>query len=150
MTWRNPITWTLLTAALLAACEPSPQDAIGGRTVPVPILQHHQADDPVFKEVGTVLINSQEQLDSHGSLSLGDLDIDFDRHSLVILAVGEQPTGGWSATITGVQQRGDALYFQGLVHQPGADDVVSQALTYPIAAAVIEKVNASVIHPEVN
>lgn len=149
MNRRNPITWIVLATAMLAACEATPSKSIGGRTVPVSILQHHQADDPMFKEVSAVLINSHEELDASASLVLADLDVDFSSHSLVVLAAGEQATGGWSATITGVQQRGDALYFQGVIDHPGEDDAVSQALTYPIAVAVIEKVNTSILHPEI-
>jgi len=149
MTRRNLLMWTVLVAAFLAACETTPNDPIGGRTVPISIIEHHRADDPVFKDVGALLINSHEDLDASGSLTLADLDVNFSTNSLVVLAAGEQATGGWSATITGVQMRGDALYFQGVIERPGKDDVASQALTYPIAAAVIEKVNASIVHPEI-
>ena len=132
-------------ASLLVGC----QSGMGGRTTPVPILHHAQANDAGFQYPTVELINSWDELSAMSSSALSDLQIDFESQSLVVLALGEQTTGGWHAQITGVQQRGKELYVQGFAYPPAADAATTQAMSYPIAATVIPKTKATVIHPEI-
>jgi hypothetical protein len=141
-----------LAAPMLAACETEEgyTASAWGSTAPITIFDHVQDDDAGFREPAVELVNSREQLEALGSERLTNLEVDFARHSLVVLALGERPTGGWTAKITGVQERGDALYIQGIAYQPAAGSSLMQALTYPVAAAVITKTNAGLIHPEID
>ncbi len=132
-------------AILLVGC----QSGIGGRTTPVPILHHSQADDAGFQHATVELINSWDELNAMGSTALNDIQVDFDSQSLVVLALGEQTTGGWFAQITGVQERGSELYVQGFAYPPSGDAVTTQAMSYPIAATIIPKSKATMIHPEI-
>ena len=135
----------LFAAGLLVGC----QTGIGGRTTPVPILHHAQADDAGFQYATVELINSWDELNAMGSSALNDIQIDFDTQSLVVLALGEQTTGGWYAQITGVQQRGSELFVQGFAYPPAGDAATTQAMSYPIAATIIPKSKATMIHPEI-
>ena len=133
-------------AALLAGCETVMEDATGSRTEPVPIVYHEQGNDSAFRYPTVELINSQGQLEARASTTLADLDIDFERYSLLVLALGQRSTGGWSATITGVQRRGAELYVQGIAYYPPDEDMLSQVLTYPIAASTINDLRNRTIY----
>ena len=142
------IRCAVLLVCFLAGCQ---GPAIGGRTTkPVPIVVHTQADDSGFQHAAMELINSQAKLESFGSTTLDALNVDFEKQSLLVLALGQKPTGGFSTQITGVQTRGSELYVQGKIFEPPPEAIVNQALTYPIAAAVIPKIRAALVHPEVD
>jgi hypothetical protein len=118
-------------------------------TTPLPIEGHYSGNSPALTEPGAWLINSDEQLANLGAQGLTGGDaVDFDTQSLLVVAMGQQPTGGHWAHITAVQAKGEYLFFQGILNRPGADDVVTQALTHPYAAAVLPKVNATRVRNE--
>ncbi len=66
------------------------------------------------------------------------------------VAMGEKPTNGWWVRIDSAQRQGSDVYFQGVVSAPGEAQVVNPVLTYPYAAAVIPKVKAVRLHPEMD
>ena len=138
-----------VTTAMLTACQTTSESG-GTYTVPVRILRHFQGNDAAFNQIGEHLINTPRQLAAAGSKTLEGLDVDFARQSLLVVALGQCPTGGYAAQISGVQKRGDELFVQGTAYRPRKEDPVTQALSYPIAAAVIEKVHARWIHPEID
>lgn len=140
---------TLFTAMTLAACGTTPSSATPGQTKAVTILRHIDGSDAGFRDPGVQIINTADALETIGSGLLASVDVDFKRQSMIVLALGEQPTSGWAARISGVQQAGTTLFVQGTTHTPGDGDVVSQALTYPVAAVIVSKVQADVIHPEI-
>ncbi|MEM8784043.1 MAG: protease complex subunit PrcB family protein [Planctomycetota bacterium] len=67
------------------------------------------------------------------------LDVDFEVHDVVLLGMGTQPTSGYGATITAVQQVGHHLFVQASFTQPAPDALVNQVVTQPWAAATIYK-----------
>jgi hypothetical protein len=82
-------------------------------------------------------------LDALGAQELSELEVDLDQYDLVLVALGQQPTGGYWVHITGLQRVGDVIYVEGIANAPADDEAVTQAQTYPYAAAVIPKVNAA-------
>lgn len=54
---------------------------------------------------------------------------------------GEKPTGGYSVEITSVRSDGDQVGIQLSLKDPPPDAMVTQALTYPYAAAVVRNVD---------
>jgi len=153
---RNQVFAVLAVVLVFAAigCASRQQIAATSDLLPVPIKRQTQINEPGLKQMGVLLINSQEELErlTPEADSLVEVKVDFSRESLVVLCLGERPTGGYWARITGVQRdpQSDALYVQGVANQPGADDVVIETLTYPCDAAVVPKVPARVIHPEID
>jgi len=111
-------------------------DIVGDAFTPLPILAQHYGNDPGLTTSSVKLINSAEELKAMGSEELVNKNIDFKKRSLIVIAVGEQPTGGYWAHVTGVQRHGQMVYVQGVVNRPAADAIVTQALTYAYAAKV--------------
>jgi hypothetical protein len=113
---------------------------------PVVIHEHKTGDDAALKTMGITLINSQEQLAGLGSESLAQMQVDFASYSIVLVAVGEQPTGGFSAKVDGVQMGDGKVYVQATVSTPSGP--ATQALSYAYALAITDKVDGEVV-PEV-
>lgn len=109
---------------------------------PVTIVQSKTGDSAALKSIGVKLVKTQADYDA-----LGDADIfagvDFEENDLVIASLGEQSTGGFSIEITSIQQEGDLLIVVGTSSRPGEDAVITQALTHPYAAVVIENTDAT-------
>ena len=136
-----------LAAFLVVGCQSGPtQPQAAGPAQqpaePVAVVEQILGDDAALTIGGVILVDSQQQLDDIGVTRLDQLNIDFDRHQVVILSLGECPTGGFWGHIDGVQRVGDVLYVQARVNQPGDDQAVTQAITHPFAAAVIERTAA--------
>ncbi len=56
----------------------------------------------------------------------------------LLVTYGEKPTGGYAVEITGVTKTEDRVNVTAQFTEPGEDEVVTQALTYPYDLAVIE------------
>lgn len=95
------------------------------------------------------LINSEKQINATRSRQLKDLKIDFNTQSIVLIALGEQKSGGYWIKITGIQtaDNGDA-YVQAIANKPTKSQATTSALTYPYAAIVTGKITGNVI-PEI-
>ncbi len=138
----------LVTALLAAGCQSSAIPSIGS-TTPVNVVQQITGNDPGLINPSVTVITSPAQLQALGSKDLAAKKIDFGRWSVVLLALGQQPTGGYWARITGVQDRGDQIFVQGLANKPGPNDSVTQGVTCPYAAALIAKTKTTVVHAEI-
>lgn len=140
----------MLMAATLVACQSGPKSsvAVGGTTVRIAELQH--GNDPALPEIGVVLVQSKEALDAIGSETISSLNVDFASQSVVILAYGERPSGGYWARITGAQVLGQQLFVQGTVNRPGPDEAVTLAATFPYCAAVLDVTGNLILVSEVD
>ena len=101
---------------------------ISGDQLPIdqPMLQ--MLDEAAVQEMGLA-----------DALSEQGIGYDFDQHAVLLLSLGEQATGGFSADITAIQQVGNELYVQGTAVAPGPDAVVTQAVTFPFCAVAIDR-----------
>ena len=115
-----------------------------GPSEPVSIQRHLTGDDSGIKTPAVVLVNSRDELTAMGSVDLVNAEVNFDEHSLIVLALGERPTGGYAAKITGVQKRGNEIYVQGYAARPSPDAMVTQVITYPYDAVVVPKMQGSI------
>jgi hypothetical protein len=130
--------------AFVAACQNEQQsrplsdyaDQSGER---VRILSRQAGDDAALKTPGVWLITSDAELLKTGASSLAQVPVDFANQSLVVVALGERPTGGYWARITNLQRKGHTLYVQGQANQPGDNDVTTQVISYPYEAVIIER-----------
>ena len=139
-----------VVGASLAGCKPRHVIVVSDqRPQPVSVLRRYNGTDPGLKEPLLLLVNSAQDLESLGSYDLAVHAVDFDKESLVLLALGEKPTGGYWARITGVQREGQQLYVQGLANRPSQDQAVTQALTYPYDAVVISKIRHAKVLSEI-
>lgn len=139
----------LFALLLMVACESQPETDTPELNVenvqPVPILSQTTGDNQALQNATTELIRDEADLQALGVESLGDLNVDWDQQDVVLVALGEQPTGGYWTRITGIQQDGDELYVQFTANAPAEGQAATQALTYPYAAAVVPETGAEVV-----
>lgn len=113
------------------------------------IQQQITGQSMALKLPNVFLINSEEQINATRSKQLKELTVDFDTQSIVLIALGEQKSGGYWVKITGIQpgDNGDA-YVQATVNKPAKDQMTTQGMTYPFTAIITNKVTGTVI-PEI-
>ncbi len=126
-----------------------PQAAGVSGTMPVMILDQMQGNDPGLTAPDVLIIKSMDELAATGSQELVTQKIDFEKYTLVVLALGTQNTGGYAAIITGIQVEGDTLFVQGRALRPTPDAMVTQVITYPYAAALIPATQATRVKAEI-
>lgn len=144
--------WTGLLAVLLLAgganlggCDRQRVDddqsgtALPGDVAPLVIHQRFHGDQSGIRDAKAIIVNSREHLEEFGSDQLAAVPTDFSKRSLLVLSMGQRPTGGYWVWIDAVQRAGDKLYVQGRVNRPGPDDMVAQVITFPFVAVEIDK-----------
>lgn len=146
--WITLATLPVFAVALsFTGCESAPKESAAPAAVqsiqPVAIVSQTHGSDLALTQPMVKLITTQEQLDALGAESLAGLEVDFAQQQVVLVTLGSQPTGGYWTKITAIQQLGDTLYVEGLANAPAEGDVVTEALTYPYAAAVIPATSAT-------
>ncbi len=155
------LKWTLTVAALAGAgvvvggCASGPGEATGGSGAtgvpatraaaaePVEVLELVRGDNAALSRGGVMLVKDAAALEATGLTTIEGLSPNWDEQDVVILALGEQTTGGFWADIRGIQLVGDTLYVQGVVNRPGDDAATTQAITHPFAAALIRETSAT-------
>lgn len=120
----------------------APADPVTDLAQPVTILERVTGDSPALKTIGKMHIQTQDQYDALGDADIFPGKVDFDAVDLVIVALGEQSTGGYAISIESIQLQGGELAVTGKASAPGADAVVTQALTYPYSAVLIANTDA--------
>ena len=108
---------------------------------PVPILGNKTGNSMALP-FGVKLIKTQAQYEALGDPQIFE-GIDFDKHDLVIAALGKRNTGGYSIQIDSLQTEGDTLVVVGKASSPAPSDPVTKVVTYPYAAAVIANTQAT-------
>src|SRR5690554_3957792 len=126
------VTFLPLVSVFLVACESSPTMSSSSR--PVAILKEHRGSDAGLAGPEALVVRSREQLAALGSTELINQTIDFSNRSLILVTLGEKPTGGYAVRLHSAQLKGDNLYVQGVAVEPGPDAMTTQALTHPYAA----------------
>lgn len=63
--------------------------------------------------------------------------VDFGEEMVVVAAMGTRPTGGYRITIEHVAADSGTVYVDVLESSPGGSCVVTDALTQPVAAAIV-------------
>jgi len=129
---------TLAAALLTTGCETTTGGLFSG-TRTLPVLRELDGSDPALTTPGVILINSHQQLQYTDSDKLDNLDPNFREESMVVLALGERPTGGYRCRITSITRTADQLIIEGIATRPSNEDMVVQVLTYPFHAVMIPK-----------
>lgn len=72
------------------------------------------------------------------TLTFGNLEqLDFSREHLVVVALGQKPTGGYGATLADSTIRSGDLVLTLTIQQPGKGTMVTQALTTPCTVVAL-------------
>jgi hypothetical protein len=137
----------LITAALLGACaSESKQGQMAVQALP--ILEEKAGRSSGIEQLTVELINSDKQLKKIGGKALADMNVNFQKRSVLVAGLGRRPTQGYWIRIRSVQQQGPDLYVVGQANRPGENAQVAQQVTQPYHAVVIPKTEAQRIHPE--
>jgi len=142
----------LSAAAWIGGCESNGTQP-GDRTQPAqPVYIYYQVTglDVGLDQPTARVVRDQNELGAIGSPTLNRVVIDFSTRSLVLLTPGRCPTGGYWVQITAIEQQGNRLTIHGIANAPGPDEMVTQAITYPYAAAVIDKTDAGEVSMRVD
>lgn len=115
-----------------------------GGTEPVAILRQTAGSDEAFAKIGGYLLNAAG--DSKAALT--DLAPNYETESVIVVALGEVPTGGYGVTITGVQKKGDDIYVQFTTSEPTG--AATQVISYPYAAVAVPKTTGTLFLEETN
>jgi hypothetical protein len=75
-------------------------------------------------------------------------DVDFSKYMIVLAAMGQKPTGGYSVAIDGVYQSKSYLYASVTETSPGRNCVVTQALTTPVDAVLVPLSDSPIVFVE--
>ena len=142
----------ILAGGLVAGCANDQKTAKGpehSMSEPVAIKKAQAGSDNALTSAGVQVVNSKVELNELGA-DLAALEPNFEEESVIILSLGEKNSGGYWVEITGVQQVGETLYIQAVANQPGENEFVTQAIEYPYAAVVVEKVEPATVIPDLD
>lgn len=138
----------IITASITAGCNSAGTTQVKGATgtEPVELLRQTAGSDAGFAKIGGYLLNSADG----STADLSALSPNYDTESVIVVSLGEVPTGGFGVNITGVQKQGDKIFVQFTTTQPAADAVVTQALSHPYAAVAVPKLTGTLYLEESN
>jgi len=137
------VVLTTLLLLVQAGCQSPGAEADDDSTRALPILAKGHGDAPSLDQPEVFLVNDPTQLQSRGLEPYADM-VNLDRQTLIVLALGQRPTGGYSARITGAQTDDEYVYVQGVARRPAEDAPVTMAITHPFYMAVVPKVRGEV------
>jgi hypothetical protein len=70
--------------------------------------------------------------------------IDFGRYTLLVTALGQEPTGGYSIAIDAVRNLGSMIEVSVIALRPGPNCVVTTGRTHPLALALLQRTEKKV------
>jgi hypothetical protein len=73
------------------------------------------------------------------------VDVDWDKHMLIVVTAGVQPTGGYRVEITDVTKGDDTMTVRWKLHKPKPGDLTTSALTHPAEMVLVEKFAGTVV-----
>lgn len=71
--------------------------------------------------------------------------VDFSAHHVVLVAMGERPSGGHVIGVDAIEQRQDTLFVSVVETSPGADCITTASMTQPVMAVSMPAVDAPVV-----
>lgn len=102
-----------------------------------------QSDHCGLTAPGVVYVERYDQLERLSRLPAQNLaldalaNVDFEREHLVLVGLGQKPTGGYGVTLDSSAINDDVLELAVNVRQPSAGVMVTQALTTPCAVIAV-------------
>lgn len=149
----NLFVVTALLGTALTGCKnggEQPDDDGVALAQPVTIIERISGSSDALKTIGAMHIETKEQYDVLGDADIFPGGTDFDKNDLIIVALGEQPSGGYAVKIESIQKVGGELAVTGKATTPGKDELVSTVLTYPYTAVVIPNTSADTVVPYID
>ncbi len=132
---------SLVLAASLTGCATKTGPTMTPAT-PVAIQNHITGDQSGITQPTVKVINSTSELEALNSPALNAAGVDFANNSLIVLALGEQTSGGYWAKITAVERLGDVVTVYGAANAPAGDAMNTAVMTTPFDAVVVPALGA--------
>ena len=138
------MTSVLVSAALILGACAKNKGAVSsgpaeGTTEPVlklDILDHQHGQQSAVIVPTLKLVSSSEQFKA---LGVDAKPAKFKKQDMILVGLGEQPTGGYWVRITNVYQFGSEVVVQATANRPGDDSAVTMALTQPYCLVTVDK-----------
>lgn len=130
----------LVTAGLLVGCAVNRGETAEGAPLARQLTQSNHCG---LAAPGLVYLDSAGQIERLSGLPTRNLPldtlraVDFEREHLVLVSLGQKPTGGYGVTLDQSEIRDGTLEVTMTVRQPAADTLVAQVLTTPCAVLAI-------------
>jgi len=140
----------LALTAVLGACASTgsskPAATTGGPSL-VTIQSHQHGQQSGIKFPALQHITDQAAFDALGLE--GTSPVDFKKQDMIILAIGEQTTGGYKVRITKLLKTGNGVVVFANITRPG-EGAVTQALTSPYCIVTVDKLGDVTLASEVS
>jgi hypothetical protein len=72
-------------------------------------------------------------------------EVDFSKEMVIAVFMGEKPTGGYGIEVTSVYEYRDKITVNVKEKEPGPDEIVTQALTYPYHIVTTKSIDKEVV-----
>lgn len=135
-----PMASVVILTLVLASCAVNRSETAEGTPL---ARQVTQSDHCGLTAPGLVYVTSAQQVRTLAELPAQNLSLeplkalDFEREHLVLVGLGQKPTGGYGVTLESSRIVDDVLHLRVSVRQPAPDSLVTQALTTPCAVIAI-------------
>ena len=125
----------ILCSAFLFGCDDGGTEAENGNLNSFTLI--HAGNNPEVDNSRLETITSQqalsEALQADDNFSADVPDIDFAKTTVVAVYAGEKSTGGYSITVSNVQEYASVVMVDVTTTSPGASCSTTQSITYPYA-----------------
>lgn len=139
------VSRTMILACILAMtgcnqADQEPDSALTPTTRPVDVTMYPNGPADALRELVTSELELEDLRTRLGveAAAIQIPPVDFTRERLVVIALGERPSGGHEVTLEFVQN-GDAATLVVNEQAPGPKCMTSMALTHPIAIGVLDE-----------
>lgn len=135
-----PMASVMILTLVLAGCAVNRSETAEGAPL---ARQVTQSDHCGLTAPGLVYVSSAQQVPMLAELPAQNLSLeplralDFEREHLVLVGLGQKPTGGYGVTLESSVIAGDTLQLRVSVRRPAPGSLVTQALTTPCAVIAI-------------
>ncbi|MEQ9544625.1 MAG: protease complex subunit PrcB family protein [Marinobacter sp.] len=142
MKLRYPRVGFVVSVLLFAGCAATVSRSETSEGAPL-ARQVTQSDHCGLTAPGVVYVERYDQLQRLSRLPAQNLaldslvSVDFEREHLVLVGLGQKPTGGYGVTLESSAITEGVLELSVNVRQPSADTMVTQALTTPCAVIAV-------------
>lgn len=149
-------TAVLITGPIVAGCAVNQTETTSGAPLARQITQSAHCG---LTAPGHLYLESKEQIQQLEALPGRNLSLDslrtvnFGQEHIVLVALGQKPTGGFSVTLAGANLKDGQLELSVHTREPAPGTMVTQALTTPcavIAVAAKEWDGVRITHAERN
>jgi hypothetical protein len=147
----NPISLIIFIVTLNGCASISRADtSVGIKTV----LSGAAPENDVLGNRKIEFINTQDSFEKTVAnySTVPQEKIDFSANQVILLAMGEKPTGGYAIRVDGVEEINGALKLIATEAQPGSNCMVTQVLTAPylfVKVSSVKRVETVVFKSEV-